>query len=339
MPRKRIKISRPVRITSGWETDVYSFNTECRIDGRLGLDKLILRLYPGNGAETKASKEFYVMTQLHGMGYPVPQIYQLELDKSVLGRPFVIMEKIDGRSMGFEDLNETGNTTTTMLQLFCKMFVDLHALDVTPFLSNNRIFSDPSLYETDDPCSPVNRLINDFRRRMISPPTDELAFNLFNRIVDWLEKKKSTARSRKLSLAHLDYHPYNILIRNDGAPFIIDWTGFDITDYRVDLAWTLLLCSTYGEPKMRDRILRMYEKIARSNVENIEYFEVIAATRRIGSIYLSLRDGAEKLGMLPETVETMRKQKRHIETVIKVLSDRTGIALEEFEELKILWSG
>jgi len=80
----------------------------------------------------------------------------------------------------------------------------------------------------------------------------------------------------------------------------------------------------------------MYEKIARSNVEDIEYFEVIAATRRIGSIYLSLREGAEKLGMLPETVETMRRQKRHIETVIKVLSDRTGIALEEFEELKIL---
>ena len=73
--RKHIKISDPVRITSGWETDVYSFNTEYRIDSRLAFDELILRLYPGEGAETKASREFYVITRLHGIGYPVPQVY------------------------------------------------------------------------------------------------------------------------------------------------------------------------------------------------------------------------------------------------------------------------
>jgi len=171
---------------------------------------------------------------------------------------------------------------------------------------------------------------------MTSLFADKPALSLFKTIVDWLETRKSTAPSQRLSLAHLDFHPYNILVRKDGRPFIIDWTNFDLTDYRTDLAWTLLLCSTYGEPKMRDRILRMYEKIARSNVDNIEYFEVIAATRRIGSIYLSLRNGAEKMGMLPETVETMRRQKRHIEAVIQFLSERTGIEPEQFGELNIL---
>jgi aminoglycoside phosphotransferase (APT) family kinase protein len=165
--RKHIKISDPVRITSGWETDIYSFNTEYQVDDRLGSDELILRLYPGNGAEAKASKEFHAMTQLHGIGFPVPRVCQLELDKSILGRPFVIMEKVNGRLMG-EALNESENTGKTMLRLFCKMFVDLHALDVTPFVSNTRIVSDPSVYETNDPYNCVNRLLSDFRHRMIS---------------------------------------------------------------------------------------------------------------------------------------------------------------------------
>jgi aminoglycoside phosphotransferase (APT) family kinase protein len=333
--RKHIKISDPVRITSGWETDVFSFNTEYQIDGKLGFDELILRLYPGNGAKTKASKEFYVMTQLHEIGCPVPQVYLLELDESILSRPFVVMQRINGRLMG-ETLNKSENTMTNTLQLFCKMFVDLHALDVTPFLSNSRIVSDPSLYQIKDPYNSVNRILSDFRHRMALISADKPAFNLFKRIADWLEESKSTVPSRRLSLAHLDYHPNNIIVRNDGAPFIIDWTNFDITDYRTDLAWTLLLCSTYDEPKMRDCILRMYEKIAKSNAENIEYFEVIAATRRIGSIYLSLKYGAEKQGMLPETVETMRRQARHVEAVIKVLSDRTGISFREFEKLKMV---
>ena len=327
---RHIKVSSPVRITSGWETDVYSFKSEYESDGKLSSDDLILRLYPGDGAEEKAAKEFNAMAQLHRVGFPVPKVYWLEIVKSTLGKPFVIMEKVNGQSMG-EALNESENTKKTMLRLFCKIFVDLHRLDVTPFVSNRVIVSDPSVYEINNPYGYLNKLLADFKRGMASLITDDRAFDLLNKIISWLEERKSSAPSRRWSLAHLDYHPYNILIRNDGTPFVIDWTNFDITDYRLDLAWTLLLCSTYGDPEMRDHILRTYERTAESKVVNIEYFEVIAATRRIGSIYLSLRNGAEKLGMLPETVETMRKQKGHIDAVIKVLSDRTGIALREFD--------
>jgi aminoglycoside phosphotransferase (APT) family kinase protein len=245
------------------------------------------------------------------------------------------MQRINGRLMG-ETFNESENGMAASLQLFCKMFVDLHSYDVAPFLSDCRIISDPSVYDFKDPYNSVKRLLSEFKLRTSLVSADKPTFSLFSRIVDWLEEKKSTVPTRRLSLVHLDYHPNNIIMRNDGAPFIIDWAGFDIMDFRVDLAWTLLLCSTYGEPKMRDRILRIYEKIAKSEVENIEYFEVIAATQRIGLLYLSLKYGAEKMGILPETVETMRRQKGHIEAVTKVLSDRTGIDSKEFEKLKML---
>ena len=124
----------------------------------------------------------------------------------------------------------------------------------------------------------------------------------------------------------------NVLIRSDGKPFVIDWMNFDITDYRIDVAWSLLLASTNGNPEARDYLLGTYEDIAGNKVEDIEFFEALAAARRLFSIYISLSLGPEKLGMRPEAVEMM-KQGDHINSVIKVLCDRTGITFMGFDEL------
>jgi hypothetical protein len=62
-----------------------------------------------------------------------------------------------------------------------------------------------------------------------------------------------------------------------------------------------------------------------------EYFEVVAATRKLGSIYLSLGEGAEKLGMRPEAANIMKQQAERIRAVAKVLSERTEIKIRVLE--------
>src|SRR5205823_3762034 len=49
---------------------------------------------------SKARDEFKVMRLLAGAGYPVPRVDLLAVDDSPLGRPLVIMERIDGQIMG-----------------------------------------------------------------------------------------------------------------------------------------------------------------------------------------------------------------------------------------------
>ncbi len=44
---------------------------------------------------------------------------------------------------------------------------------------------------------------------------------------------------------HWDYHPGNVLLRDDSSAVVIDWTQIDVSDPRFDLAWTLLLVSSY----------------------------------------------------------------------------------------------
>jgi hypothetical protein len=100
----------------------------------------------------------------------------------------------------------------------------------------------------------------------------------------------------------------------------------------LDLAWTLLLMSTYGSPESRLLVLGEYERIAGHKVEQIEYFEVAACLRRLFSIVVSLSSGADKLGMRPGA-EAMMADGAHIGRVYARLRERTGIEVPEAEEL------
>src|SRR3972149_3728243 len=117
--RRHAKVSGLMRITNGWGTGVFFFKIEREGGGKHLFDDLVLRMYQGDNAETKAAREFNAMAQLHNVGFPVPQVYLLEVDKSILGRSFMIMEKVNGRSMG-ELINESESMKGKMVKLFCR---------------------------------------------------------------------------------------------------------------------------------------------------------------------------------------------------------------------------
>ncbi|MHA2233583.1 MAG: hypothetical protein ACXAB4_13960, partial [Candidatus Hodarchaeales archaeon] len=49
------------KLTSGWETEVYSFDVSYFLKHATKGDKLILRTFPGTGGNEKAMYEFEVM--------------------------------------------------------------------------------------------------------------------------------------------------------------------------------------------------------------------------------------------------------------------------------------
>ena len=116
------------------ETEVHSFTVEYEEDRDWKCQDRILRVYPGDDAIEKSAREFKAMKQLHEIGFPVPHVFLLESDSTALGKPFVIMERISGCSMGdviHESSEERGRE---LLTLFCKMFVQLHEIDPEPFI-------------------------------------------------------------------------------------------------------------------------------------------------------------------------------------------------------------
>ena len=156
--------------------------------------------------------------------------------------------------------------------------------------------------------------------------------HVFDPALDWLQAKIQDVRFGAPSVIHLDYHPYNVLLREDGAAFVIDWTNAQVSDYRLDLAWTLLLNSSYGHPEMRELLLDEYRRISGDPVQQIAFFEVAASLRRLASILISLSAGPETLGMRAGA-EAMMVDIPHITSVYAIFCDRSGLRIPEIEEL------
>ncbi|MHA2292095.1 MAG: phosphotransferase family protein [Candidatus Hodarchaeales archaeon] len=302
-------------ITEGWETHVYSYKQVFEKDHMKISENRILRIYPGKDSYYKSKKEFNVIKKLYELKYAVPEVYILENQNSPFNQPFIIMERIDGPLMG-----ETFSNSYEVQKEFCKLFVDLHSLDWKHFVS------DYSLYESNNI---LKIKLEEFREIIMN-------FNLINflPVMNWLDDGLRNIDSIELGPIHFDFHPFNIILRDpDMKPFVIDWGGFEIIDYRVDLAWTLLLVSTFSSPQMRDIILKEYERVRGFQVKNIEYFDVIACVRRLFSIVVSVNEGAEELGMRPEAGEKMRKELVHIKNVYQLLQERTNLTIRDVNDL------
>jgi aminoglycoside phosphotransferase (APT) family kinase protein len=90
------KILNLRNITSGWETEILSFDLE---ESNGEVQKLVARIYPGSDAVVKAQKESSTMMKLREIGYPVPEVHIAETNSTKLGNPFIIMDRIDGGTL------------------------------------------------------------------------------------------------------------------------------------------------------------------------------------------------------------------------------------------------
>ena len=79
---QNVTVSEPMRISEGWQTEIYSFDVEYELRGNRRREALILRIFPGQGAEQQAAKEFRAMKRLRRAGYPVPQVMHCSDNKS-----------------------------------------------------------------------------------------------------------------------------------------------------------------------------------------------------------------------------------------------------------------
>ena len=318
--RQGIRISELIPISEGWESDMYAFTLESGPEGARQHEELVLRLYSGADAHIKSAREWRGMGLLHDAGYPVPQVMLLERDESSFGRPFLVMERIHGRQMWPVWFRSPEETQQDLLTLFCRLFVRLHTLEWQPFVQ------EPASFDALDPYALLDRELDRMR-----PYVESFPISGFLPVIAWLEERRVPCR--RPSVIHWDYHPANILLREDGSAVVVDWTQVDVSDSRFDLAWTLLLVSTYEGSAWYERILHEYERLAGSKVEQLAFFEVYACTKRLYSIVASLTYGPETLGMRPAAEAIMRQQLGASKRVYGLLLDRTGIVVPEVEQI------
>ena len=302
-------------INMGWETELFTFQHSFTENDAPVTDDLVLRVFSGDGAASKASKEYHLMRKLHNVGYPVPPVYNLETRGKFIGKPFIIMKRIMGKTLDATYNNESTQERREGLSRLMQLFVQLHSLDISEFRDvPNLSFSDS-----------VKIYMNYF-----TETRDRLA-PWMTPVIDWITENMPGEALGYQSLCHMDYHGMNVMIDEDDQPYIIDWGSSRIGDSRLDVAWTILLYCTLGGPMFRAPLIETYENLG-GKLERLKYFEVMAAARRITDLIKVTAD-SDSVGLKPEVLEMMRKSKDHFNKVHGFLEERTGIRLTELDEL------
>jgi aminoglycoside phosphotransferase (APT) family kinase protein len=306
-------------ISAGWESDVYVV----ALDAGAEREELVLRLYCGDHSDYKAGLEFQAMRRLYQAGYPVPRVFRLERDASPFGRPFMLMERIHGDMLWRTMFRAEPERRDALLAAFCGLLARLHALDARPFDGGAGGTAD------EGPGRVTVESMLSWTRGMLAPYAD-LGFGSG---MEWLDERRHTLPPAELAPVHWDFHPANVLRREDDSMIVIDWTQFMVTDPRFDLAWTLLLVGSQEGPQWREPMLREYERQGGGPVDDLDFFDAYACLKRLASVTISLSAGPEKLGMRPEAVEAMRRQLGPMGRVYEMWLNRTGVPMSGVEAM------
>nr|BFE55608.1 phosphotransferase family protein [Dactylosporangium thailandense] len=259
----------------------------------------VLRRPPTRSAQPRAhdvEREYSVLSCLQGSAVPVPELFGLCSDPSVLGAPFYVMEYVDGVVLTNDDdgaaypVGSRAAATTSLVDALAA----IHELDVDAVglgqLGRREDYLPRQLARW-------HRQFHAVSERSL-PVIDEV----------WTRLGATTPPQRYTGLVHGDFRFGNLLVGEDGrARAVLDWELCALGDTLADLGWLTALWREPGEPEVspsptghpgyptRDSVIDQYGARTGRDVSDIGWYQAFALWRLacIGEgIYARYRDGA-----------------------------------------------
>lgn len=252
----------------------------------------VARVQPRSGGVFETydlEPEFRLMRALHQhTAVPVPEALWLEQDDTVLGAPFLVMERLDGRvARDDPPFTVTGWVLALSAEQQAALYdnglralaaihdVDVDRLDLA--FAAEGVMGSRTVEQT---LSRWRRFF-DWSTEGEPNPTIETAF-------DWLSANIPPEPSR-LAISWGDARLGNMIFADDlSVAGVIDWELMSLADPEMDLAWWLFLLRHHTEgigaplppgfPDARATIDR-YAELTGRVPENLPYYEVLAALR------------------------------------------------------------
>jgi aminoglycoside phosphotransferase (APT) family kinase protein len=161
----------------------------------------------------QVDREYRVMKALAGTDVPVPRVYYLSDDDSVIGRMFFVMEHLDGRIFWDPELPELERQERgSIYDAMNAALAALHSVDIEKAGLGD--FGRPgNYYERQH-----RRWSEQYRASEIDPIPD------MDRLIDWLGENMP-ADDGEVSLVHGDYRMDNMIFAPDSATIlgVLDW--------------------------------------------------------------------------------------------------------------------
>jgi aminoglycoside phosphotransferase (APT) family kinase protein len=300
-------------LVSGFESEIYTFHVQLSPSVQ---NEHILRLFTGEGAIDKLRREAAGLSFLQQAEYPVPNLFLQEPNTDILGKPFEIIEKLEGQALWPILATADPHQVKWLLSEFGLLLRQLHKLDWRSLTPN------PDVLESD-PISLLENVISHYRSLYT-----KYQLKGFLQVIDWLDTHKHEIAVRP-ALVHQDFHANNVLLCSDNQLRVIDWTQFAISDYRIDVCWTLLIMGDFGNPDWGSQIFQAYVSDSAGAVEHLDFFNAIVYMKLLASTVIAVTFGPEAVGLRPDAITLTREQLAIYKQLAQRLRDITGLTIVE----------
>jgi aminoglycoside phosphotransferase (APT) family kinase protein len=175
----------------------------------------------------QVDREYKVMKALANTDVPVPEMYMLCDDESIIGTKFFIMEKVEGRVLRDPLLSELANAGERQAYFkdFYRVMAAMHNVDIDAV----------GLGEFGRKGQYIERQISRWSKQYIASATEDIP--AMNRIMAWLPENVPADDS--VSIVHGDYRAENTITMADQPKIaaVLDWELSTIGHPLSDLAY------------------------------------------------------------------------------------------------------
>lgn len=300
-------------LKSSYGSDVYQFTLSYDEEDGRTRQQFVLKTYTDNFAgKDRALKERHALYNLRVARYAVPGVAAVEIDDNPLGKPFIVMEYVNGATMDtrLESADDAGQQE--LAQQFVGLMTSLHGLGHQVLVPRMNAVSEFGL---------LNREIHIMRGL-----AKDYGLDILVPVFDWLYANR--VPSNVPVVTHRDFMPSNVLLTETGVPFVIDW-GWQVSDARYDLAWTVGQLQREGKADFAEKVVAEYQRTAGA-VEHFDYFRVLAETRWLLNTLVMLKSGFDDADAWNAYAETVVEPVRY---AVYLINELTGVELVSAEKL------
>ncbi|MFD6107030.1 phosphotransferase family protein [Nocardia salmonicida] len=281
--------------SGGMSSTTILFDAEWSADGGTEQGSFVIRMAPENSAfpvfeSYDLAMQYQVMAGVAAASeVAVPPLRWLELDDSVFGSPFIVMERVEGRAPSDNPpyvffgwlFDATAAERELVADATVEVIAQVHAIDDVA-----RRF--PLL---DGEGTALRRHFEAQRAWYKWALTDhDVEVPLIERTFDWLEANWPADPGPEV-LNWGDARPGNILFDGFTPTAVLDWEMATFAPRELDLGWTIFIhrffqdiATRFDQPGLadflrRDAVVAKYEELTGHSVRDLDFYIVYAALR------------------------------------------------------------
>jgi aminoglycoside phosphotransferase (APT) family kinase protein len=253
------------------------------------LQSVVLKMSPAGvprSGSTDIFRQATLLRALHRAGLPVPAIRWASPDEATLGAPFIVMEKLAGRTMVIWQPHASFlDGSLDVPSLWTQTATALGALQDFRWQDELAGWESPASLDAE-----LERW-----KRLLRHTEDKRSLELANGLLEALTR--SVPDNPRVGLVHGDVYPGNVLFDDGRLVALIDWDLAAIAPLGIDVGWLLMMGDVdawaagwkpFGAPS-RAALLDAYHAEGGPVADDIGWYQAFAHFRMASIAGLNLK--------------------------------------------------